>query len=614
MSSESFESADKGLKKEMSFTQLLLLGVSAQIGSGWLFSVLAAAGMAGPAAILSWIIASVLIFLIALTYLELGSMLPRSGGIVRYTYLTHGSLSGWIIGWAYWISVVAIPALEAVAALTYIGGKWPQLGLLTKEKGVDMLTWPTGIVAGILLMVFFFCLNYFGSKLLAESNKWVTIWKIALPTITFILLFFILDERNFSAYGGFIPEGWAGVFHAIPMTGIVFSLLGFRQALDYGGESKNPKKDVPRATFGSILIPTIIYVFLQIAFIGAISWSSMGLDPGKWDLLTKGGWADGPLFHALESANIGLLVAFGVFLLIDAAVSPLATGWVYLGTGARTGYGLSIHKSVPKIFSKNNKYGIPWVPLVISAAVGCVFFVPAPSWYKLVGFISSAAVLTYLMGGIGLPVLRKTAAELDRPFRLRNHKFLSLISFLAAAIVLYWSGFETMTNVFTVTLIGLPIYSLYDARKRGWISMASGIVISAIFLVLFIYVAAASGWVLNPNLQEAVTSHAPMWSFSTYYLSFSGLVIGYFVALWFVSNKEGRKHVNATWWLVWLMLISVLIAYFSFYGPYRDAAPIIFPWGSVIELGAAIIAYYIGVKTGFESDEIKAIVKAETTP
>src|SRR5699024_9127603 len=199
-----------------------------------------------------WLVASVLVFLLALTYLELGSMLPRSGGIVRYTYLTHGSFSGWIIGWAYWLSVVAIPPIEAVAALTYIGGKWPQLGLLTDVNGIDMLSWPVGIFAGIGLMILFFVLNFFGSKLLAESNRWVTYWKIALPVATFLFLFYILDGSNFHAYGGFVPEGLPSIFHAIPMTGIIFSLLGFRQALDYGGEARNPQRDVPWATFGSI--------------------------------------------------------------------------------------------------------------------------------------------------------------------------------------------------------------------------------------------------------------------------------------------------------------------------------------------------------------------------
>ncbi len=601
----SFESADHGLRKNVSFTQLLLLGVSAQIGSGWLFGVLAAAGMAGPAAILSWLIASVLIFLIALTYLELGSMLPRSGGIVRYTYLTHGSFSGWIIGWAYWLSVVAIPPIEAVAALTYIGGRWPQLGFLTTVEGIHMLSWPTGILAGIALMILFFCLNFFGSKLLAESNRWVTIWKIALPTLTFIFLFIVLDGKNFFSLGGFMPEGIPSIFHAIPMTGIIFSLLGFRQALDYGGESRNPQRDVPLATFGSILIPTIIYTLLQVAFIGALKWADMGLAPGAWDQLVTGGWADGPLFHALESANIAFMGAFGMLLLIDAAVSPLATGWVYLGTGARTGYGLSIHRSIPDVFSTNNRFGIPWLPLIVSGVVGCVFFVPAPSWYKLVGFISSAAVLTYIMGGVGLPVLRRTAPSLPRPFRLRAKGFWSPVSFLAAVLILYWSGFETLTNVFTATFIGLPIFSGYYAWKKGWISPRASGVLSIVFFVLWLYVAVASGWVLT----DAPGQGAGAWAFTTYFGSFCILLVAYCATLWGLSNAEGRQHVNATWWLVWLSLASMFVAYFGVYGPLADPV-LFFPWGMVAELGVGIVAYFWAERVGFATDEIKDIVRS----
>lgn len=601
----SFESADHGLRREVSFTQLLLLGVSAQIGSGWLFGVLAAAGMAGPAAILSWLIASVLIFLIALTYLELGSMLPRSGGIVRYTYLTHGSLSGWIIGWAYWLSVVAIPPIEAVAALTYIGGKWPQLGFLTTVEGVHMLSWPTGILAGIGLMLLFFCLNFFGSRLLAESNRWVTIWKIALPTLTFIFLFIVVDRRNFFSLGGFVPEGVPSIFHAIPMTGIIFSLLGFRQALDYGGESRNPQRDVPWATFGSILIPTIIYTLLQVAFIGALKWSDMGLAPGAWDKLVTGGWADGPLFHALESANIAFMGAFGILLLIDAAVSPLATGWVYLGTGSRTGYGLAIHRSIPEVFSTNNRFGIPWLPLIVSAVVGCVFFVPAPSWYKLVGFISSAAVLTYIMGGVGLPVLRRTAPSLPRPFRLHASAFWSPVSFLAAVLILYWSGFETLTNVFTATFIGLPIFSGYFAWKRGWITPVASGALSIVFFGLWLYVAVASGWVLTDSPGRG----AGAWSFAAYFALFCVLLVAYCAALWAMSNGEGRRHVNATWWLVWLSLASMFVAYFGVYGPLVHPV-LFFPWGMVAELVVGIVAYFWAERVGFATEEIQDIIES----
>lgn len=597
-----FESADSGLKRNLSLTQLMLLGVSAQIGSGWLFGVLAAAGVAGPAAILSWIIASVLVFLIALTYLELGAMLPRSGAIVRYTFLTHGAFSGWIIGWAYWLSVVSIPPIEAEATLTYLGGRFPETHFLTTVDGVQVLSWPTGILSGFALMLIFFVLNFFGARFLAESNRWVTIWKIALPTLTFIFLFFILDGSNFTMYGGFMPRGVPPIFHAIATTGIIFSLLGFRQALDYGGEVRNPQRNVPLATIGSILIPAVIYTLLQVAFIGALNWKDMGLSAGNWDKLVTGGWADGPLFHALGAANIAALAALGSFLLIDAAVSPLATGWVYLGTGARTGYGLGVHRNIPKKFTVSNRFGIPWLPLVVSAVVGCVFFVPAPSWYQLVGFISSAAVLTYIMGGVGLPVMRRTASSLPRPFRLRAFRFWSPISFLAAVLILYWSGFSTLTNVITATFIGLPFFTAYYAWKRGWLSAIASAVISIVFFVLWIWVATVGGWVLT-----AGGGHRPDgWSFPLYYAVFCALVIAFCIAVLVLSNSEGRRHVNASWWLIWLLLASMLVGYLGVYGP-LDEPVLKFPWGMGVEVLVGIVAYVWAVKSGFETDEVKDI-------
>lgn len=598
-----FETADAGLKRRLSFTQLLLLGVSAQIGSGWLFGVLAAAGVAGPAAILSWIIASVLVFLIALTYLELGAMLPRSGAIVRYTYLTHGSLAGWIIGWAYWLSVVSIPPIEAEATLTYLGGQFPQTGFLTKVDGVDVLSWPNGIVAGFILMLLFFALNFFGARFLAESNRWVTLWKIALPTLTFIFLFFILKGSNFTSFGGFAPLGVPPIFHAIATTGIIFSLLGFRQALDFGGEVRNPQRNVPLATIGSIAIPAVIYTLLQVAFIGAINWADMGLKPGAWDKLVTGGWADGPLFHALDSANIAALAGLGVFLLIDAAVSPLATGWVYLGTAARTGYGLGVHRNIPTVFTSNNRFGIPWLPLVVSGVVACVFFVPAPSWYSLVGFISSAAVLTYIMGGVGLPVLRRTAPNLKRPFRLKGYHFWSVISFLAAVLILYWSGFATLANVFTATFIGLPFFTAYYAWRQRWMNGIASTVISIAFFVLWIWVAVEGGWVLTTGGVQRPGG----WSFPLYFVVFCVLVVAFCAAVWVFSNAEGRQHVTANWWLIWLLLASLLVGYLGEYGPLPH--PLLgFPWGMAVEVAVGIVAYVWAIRTGFASDEIKDIV------
>ncbi|HET8601679.1 MAG TPA: APC family permease [Segeticoccus sp.] len=597
-----FEHADAGLKQSMSFTQLLFLGVSAQVGSGWLFAVLAAAGFAGPAALLAWLIAGILIGLIALSYAELGSMLPRSGAIVRYTYLTHGSFAGWIIGWAYWLSAVSIPPIEAEAVLTYLGGAYPQTHFLHKQQGVDVLTWPNGIVAGIILMLFFFALNFYGAKLLSESNRWVTLWKILLPTATFCFLFAILNASNFHAYGGFAPRGVQPIFHAIASAGIIFSLLGFRQALDYGGEVRNPQRNVPMATWGSIVIPVVLYTLLQVAFVGAINWSDMGLKPGQWDLLQTSKWADGPFFHALDSAGIAALAALGTLLLIDAAVSPLATGWVYLGTGARTAYGLGVHRNVPPIFQANNRFGIPWVALIVSTVVGCVFFVPAPSWYQLVGFISAAAVLTYVMGGVGLPVMRRTAPQIPRPFRLKAVGFWSPISFVVAMLIVYWAGFSTLANVITATFIGLPLFVWYYGWKRGWLSPVPATILGVVFLGVWAYIAYAGGWVLTSSGGQ----RSGGWSFGVYDIVFSAVVLAFCLLLRWLSNAEGRQHIDATWWLIFLLLATLPASYFGYYGPLKNP-PLGFPWGTLVEIGIGLIAYYWGVRVGFNTEEMQDI-------
>ncbi len=604
-----FEAADRSLHRSMSLTQLLFLGVSAQIGSGWLFAVLFAAGVAGPAAILSWIIASIFVALIALSYAEIGSMIPRSGAIVRYTYLSHGTFAGWIIGWAYWLSAVTIPPIEAIAMLTYVGGRFTWLDFLYERNGQTLLTWPNGIVAGIILMIFFFVLNYYGAKFLSESNRWVTIWKLLLPTLTFCFLFAILNGSNFHLYGGFVPKGIAPVFHAIATTGIIFSLLGFRQALDYGGEVKNPQRNVPLATFGSILIPMVIYTLLQVAFIGALNWKDMGITTGSWDQLGTGSWADGPFFDALDSAGIAALAALGSVLLIDAAVSPLGSGWVYLGTATRTGYGLGVHRNIPSLFTNNNRFGIPWIALIVSAVVGCIFFVPAPSWSALVGFISAAAVLTYIMGGVGLPVLRRTAPDIPRPFRLKAAWFWAPIGFLAAVLILYWAGYSTLMNVFTATFIGLPLFTWYYAWKRGWMSPIAGGVLGAVFLALWIWIAYAGGWVLTSTGSQRPGS----WSFATYDIAFSAVLIAFCVILWALCTSEGRKHVAASAWLLWLVLATIPIVHFGFYGP-LDNPPLPFPWATIIEVALGITAYAWGVRSGFSTEEMRQISDSFRAP
>lgn len=608
-----FESADKGLRKTMGFTSILFMSIGSIIGSGWLLASIAAASVAGPAAIISWVIGGIFVIFVSLAYAELSGMLPRSGGIVRYPTMTHGSWTGWLIGWTYWVATLAIPAAEAEAVVTYVSSQ-TQSGssnaLVHVSSGVQTLQWPDGILFFLGLMVLFWLVNFFGVKLLSRINTVVTWWKLIIPTLTFIFLFVIDRGSNFTSLaGGFKPMGIAPIFEALSTTGIIFAYLGFRQALDFAGESKNPQRDVPLATILSIVITTVIYVCLQIGFIGAINWHIAGVNVGNWGGLGTSHWAQAPLWSALKAGGIGWIASYAFVLLIDSGISPSGTGWIYSGATTRIGYGMSVVGLAPKALQKHNKWGIPWIPSVIGLILGCLFVVPAPSWYKIIGLVTSLTALTYIMGGAGLPVFRKYAPNLYRPFRLPWAKFWAPVGFLAAMLIVYFSTFDTLTLLYAGVFIGLPLFAWYFGRNAGWIETGPAVVLGLVFLGAWFYLQIEGGWVMR------ITPPAPhAWSFGVYDAAMSADVLFFCAGLWFFGSPECRKQVQRGMWFVLLLLCIFPDSYYGAFGVTLQDPKIlpslVFPWGTLISLGIGIVAYYAAVASGWNTEEMQAIVAA----
>jgi amino acid transporter len=600
----SFEAADQHLHKTVRFVNLLFLSIGAIIGSGWLFASMKAADFAGPAAVVSWVIGGIFIIFVALTWAEPAAMLPRTGAIVRYPQLTHGAFTGWIMGWAYWLSAVSVPAIEAEAVVTYMGGRFPSAQLTYSSAVGPILQWPRGIGFGVGLMIIFSALNFFGVRLLSEVNRWFVWWKLVVPVVTFIFLFLLFKGSNFTLYGGFTPRGSAPIFQALSVTGIIFAYLGFRQALDYGGEARNPQRDIPLATVLSVVITMAIYTLLQIAFIGALNWHSAGIAPGAWAKLAESHWAGAPLYSALNSAGIASFGAMATVLLIDAGISPSGTGWIYTGTSLRTFYGLSIPRYFPGVFQLMNRWGIPWVSLVAAFVIGSIFFVPAPSWYLLVGFITSTTVITYLMGGVGLPVMRALAPQLHRPFRLPVAWFLAPIGFLAAIEIVYWSGFTVLNNAFAAIFIGLTLFAARYAWQRGWTKPHYAIPLAVIFLGAWVYINRMGGWTLSTTGQVKGS-----WPFPIYDIAFSADVVFFCVALWVISGAEGRRHVQNSAWVIFMILAMFPLSYWGEFGPLTPPA-LRFPWGTLIAVGIGIVVYIWGAMSGVVTDELQEILRA----
>ncbi|MDT2005238.1 APC family permease [Rhodococcus opacus] len=175
-----------------------------------------------------------------------------------------------------------------------------------------------------------------------------------------------------------------------------------------------------------------------------------------------------PLAAALHSSGYALLGAFVSLLLLDAILSPGAAGYIYLGNGARVGYGLAVNGFFPSVMAKVNRHGVPAVSAVVSFGVGCLFFLPAPSWYRLVGFISSALILSTLAASVALVVFRRTAPDLPRPFRLPAAHVFAPAGFVAATVINLLVRLHHPVQPEHDPAGGMVIYSVCYSARKGW--------------------------------------------------------------------------------------------------------------------------------------------------
>src|SRR3954467_3667570 len=189
--SEGSGSETTKMRRDIGVIGLLFASVGSIIGSGWLFGALTAAQLAGPAAIISWVIAAVMIMLIGLVFAELGTMFPVSGAAVRFPPLSHGSFASFTTGWILWVAVATTAPIEVEGALQYATKYAPFTAEHTHNgQTVHTLT-GLGYVVAVLAMAFFVIVNYFGIRWVARVNN-VAVWGklrlISLPDDGFLLL------------------------------------------------------------------------------------------------------------------------------------------------------------------------------------------------------------------------------------------------------------------------------------------------------------------------------------------------------------------------------------------------------------------------------------------
>ncbi|MFI6368577.1 APC family permease [Nocardia sp. NPDC050630] len=454
--------SDGRLRRDVRVVGLLFTSIGAMVGSGWLFGAQSAANTAGPAAIVSWVIGGFMIMLIALVYAELGTMFPVSGGVVRFPHFAFGSFVSYGFGWILWITCGSAAAIEVEAAMQYSAVRFGFL--MHVVDGVPVLTFPVGFIVAVILLGILCVLNMLGIKWYARANNVLVWWKLAVIVLVIVALpvtaFHIGNFHEIIGHdgrGGFAPFGVGGVLTAVATSGIVFSYLGFRQGIDLAGETDNPRRNIPIAVVGSVLIIGTLYALLQIVFIGSLTPSALAQGWGHILLSNGANSAFGPLAALATILGLNWLA---VVLYIDAVISPGDSGLIFATATSRVTYAMARNKNAPAQLARLNARGAPWISLLLTFVVGVIFFLPFPGWQSLVGFVTGATVLSLGSGALALAAFRRGLPEYPRAFKLRGGDLIPFLAFYSSNLITLWTGWPTNWKLFIAVLIGYAIFAV----------------------------------------------------------------------------------------------------------------------------------------------------------
>lgn len=456
-----------GLKRDGTSIGLLFASLTGIVGSGWLLGPMETAQVAGPYGVWSWAIGGLLILSLALCYAELGPLIPRSGSAVHISRVGNGPLLAMVWTWILFLGYVTTAPTEVVAIVTYANNYIP--GLLQANNS---LLSALGFLVSAGLMVLLAAINMLRIGTILNVSRFLMVIKLVIPLLTIILfLSFAFHPDNLHVAAVHHSAYLQGMFASIATTGIVFSYLGFRQAVELGGEAKNPQISVPVGVIFSVVTAVIIYVALQYAFL-------LGVDP---KYVAEKGWAgisfpgiNGPFAAIAGMIGLGWL---GYLLYADALVSPAGTAMMYTTTSSRIT--MAIGELYPKKptgkLTSINKIGTPYIAVIVVVAVGLLFLLPFPSWQKVTTYVASVTSLSYGLGPIVLLQLRRAAPDVHRPFRLWGANIIAPFAFIAANLIIFWSGVQTLNFLFGMLAIFLLIglaWFYFSGRHRitafGW--------------------------------------------------------------------------------------------------------------------------------------------------
>ncbi|WP_207936497.1 amino acid permease [Actinomadura sp. KC216] len=443
------------LKRTMSLLQLTLFSVGATLGTG-IFVVLGeAVPLAGPAVVLSFVLAAVTALFSALSYAELAGTIPVSGSSYSYSYATLGELVAWVCGWCLLLEYAVSVSAVAVGWGSYLSAFFDDAAGFTIPAELAGPPGEGGIVnvPAVIVVMFATFLLLRGTSESATANTIMVFLKIGVLLFFCAVAFTAFDSGNLSS---FAPMGFAGISAA--GSKVFFSYIGFDAASTAGEEAKNPRRDLPLAIVLSLAIVTVIYVLVGLAAVGAMHWERFDISGSEASLAAV-------LDEATGRTWPSMILSLGAVIAIASVVLTVMYGQT------RILFAMSRDGLVPPVFQKVSPgRRVPVANTLIVAAFISILAAAIPLG-RLVDATSIGTLFAFALVSLGVIVLRRTRPDLPRSFRTPLYPLTPLLGVGFCVYLMVGLGGVTWTVFLLWTLVGLAAYFLYGRRHSR---LASG--------------------------------------------------------------------------------------------------------------------------------------------